>query len=87
MMKKTFTPSQFKKNNFANNHITVECMFSADFKNQTEEHFKKCLEQVPKVNRLLIDKSKCDNEEHYNRILCLADTLFTMTLLEKRLLN
>ena len=85
-MKKQFSPKDFKTNNFGNNHITIECLFSADFKNQTDEHFKRCLSEVPNINKLLIDKSKCDNEEHYQQVLCLADTLFSMVLLEKRLL-
>jgi hypothetical protein len=85
-MKKKFSPKDFKTNNFGNNFITMESLLSADFKNQTDEQFKRCLSEVQNINKLLVDKSKCDNEEHYKQVLALADTLLTMTLLEKRML-
>ena len=84
-MKKQFSPKDFKTNNFGNNHITIECLFSADFKNQTEEHFKECLKNVPVINNLFISKNKCDNDKHYEQIKTIADICLTMAMIERRL--
>lgn len=84
-MKKNYTPKQMKSNNFGNNFITIECMLSADFANQTPEHFKKCLDEVPKINRLMIDKSKCDNEDHYQKVLMMANLTLSMAMIERRM--
>ncbi|WP_136419503.1 hypothetical protein [Herbaspirillum sp. ST 5-3] len=84
-MKKNFTPAQFKKNNFGNNFITIESMLAADFANQTDEQFAKCLDTVPVINKLLIDKSKCDNEQHYKEILLLANTTLSLAMIERRM--
>ena len=72
--------------NFAGNHkITIESMLSADFANHTQEHFKKCLDTVPQINKLLISKDKCDNEKHYQDTLLVADMLLSLSMIEKRL--
>jgi hypothetical protein len=82
---KEFTPKQFKENNFGNNYITIQSMLSADFANHTDEHFKKCLDVVPTINKLFIDKDKCDNEQHYKEVLAMADMLLSMAIIERRL--
>jgi len=86
-MKKShqYTPKQHLTNNFGNNFITAESMLSADFKNQTEEHFKECLKQVPVINNLFISKNKCDNDKHYEEIKTIADICLTMAMIERRL--
>jgi hypothetical protein len=84
-MKKDYAPKQFKTNNFGNNFITIESILSADFKNHTKEYFKRCLDEVPKINRLLIDKSKCDNDEHYDKVLAMADMCLSMAMIERRM--
>lgn len=80
-----YTKKQLNTNNFGNNLITIECFLSADFKNQTEEHFNSCLEQAEKINSLLIDRNKCDNEEHYQQILFLANAFLKMSMIERRI--
>lgn len=80
-----YTPKQHRSNNFGNNHITIASMLSADFANQTNEHFSLCLEQVDKINRLLIDKNKCDNETHYEKVVLLANACLSMAMIERRL--
>lgn len=84
-MKKNYAPRQFKKNNFGNNFITIESMLSADFASQTPEQFARCLDVVPKINELLIDKSKCDNENHCKEILLLANVSLSLAMIERRM--
>lgn len=79
-----YTPKQHKQNNFGNNYITIESILSADFANHTPEHFKKCLEVVPTINEALIDKSKCDNEKHYQEVLFMANTFLSLAMMERR---
>ena len=80
-----YTPKQFKTNNFGNNFITAESFLSADFKNQTEEHFKECLKQVPTINNLLIARDKCDSVEHYEQVKAFADICFSLAMIERRI--
>lgn len=80
-----YTPKQHLTNNFGNNFITIESMLSAQFKEHTNEHFKKCLDEVPNINKLLIDKTKCDNEEHYKKVLAMADLCLSMAMIERRI--
>jgi hypothetical protein len=84
-MKADYTPEQFKANNFGNNFITIQSMLSADFAAHTDEHFAQCLDEVPKLNELLIDKAKCDNEEHYKQVLLMANVCLSMAMIERRL--
>ncbi|MGQ4859192.1 hypothetical protein [Enterobacter roggenkampii] len=80
-----YSAKQQRENNFGNNYITIEGMLSAPFSTHTEEHFKKCLETVPKINELMIDKNKCDNEQHYQEVKMMADVLLSMAMIERRL--
>lgn len=84
-MKTDYSPKQFKFNNFGNNFITVESMLSADFVSHEKEQFAKCLDIVPKINELIIDKAKCDSEEHYKQVLFLANICLSMAMIERRL--
>lgn len=83
--KKKFRPVDFQNNNLGNNYITIECLLSAPFHEHSPEHFAKCLAEVPKINRLLIDRRKCDNEEHYQRVLVMADVSLKMAMIERRM--
>lgn len=83
--RKKFRPVDFQNNNLGNNYITIECLLSAPFHEHSPEHFAKCLAEVPKINRLLIDRRKCDNEEHYQRVLVMADVSLKMAMIERRM--
>ncbi|EHW7011961.1 hypothetical protein K2U42_004505 [Salmonella enterica] len=83
--KKKFRLVDFQNNNLGNNYITIECMLSAPYHEHSPELFAKCLAEVPKINRLLIDKRKCDNEEHYQRVLAAADMCLSMAMIERRM--
>lgn len=83
--RKKFRPVDFQNNNLGNNYITIECLLSAPFHEHSPEHFAKCLAEVPKINRLLIDRRKCDNEEHYQRVLVIADVSLKMAMIERRM--
>ena len=84
-MRKKFRPVDFENNNLGNNYITIECLLSAPFHEHSPELFAKCLAEVPKINRLLIDRRKCDNEEHYQRVLVMADVCLKMAMIERRM--
>lgn len=88
-MKIVYTPEQFKRNNSSNDFITVQSMLSAilsvDFASQTDEQFAKYLDTVPKINELLIDRSKCDSDEDYRRALLLANICLSKAMIEKRI--
>ncbi|EIX9709522.1 hypothetical protein BB542_23785 [Escherichia coli] len=83
--KKKFRPVDFHHNNLGNNYITIESILSAPFHEHSPELFAKCLAEVPKINRLLIDRRKCDNEEHYQRVLVMADVSLKMAMIERRM--
>ncbi|CQU01679.1 MULTISPECIES: hypothetical protein [Enterobacteriaceae] len=83
--RKKFRPVDFQNNNLGNNYITIECLLSAPFHEHSPELFAKCLAEVPKINRLLIDRRKCDNEEHYQRVLVMADVSLKMAMIERRM--
>lgn len=83
--RKKFRPVDFQNNNLGNNYITIESMLSAPFHEHSPELFAKCLREVPKINRLLIDRRKCDNEEHYQRVLVMADVCLKMAMIERRM--
>lgn len=80
-----YSAKQQRENNFGNNYITIEGMLSAPFSTHTEEHFKRCLDEVPRINELMIDRNKCDNEQHYQQVKLMADVLLSMAMIERRL--
>lgn len=80
-----YTPQQLNSNNFGNNHITIESLLSANFSNQTDEHFGICLKLVPKINQLLISRDKCDSDKHYQEVKTVADICLSMAMIERRL--
>ncbi|ENY2968227.1 hypothetical protein ACFW7X_004469 [Salmonella enterica] len=84
-IRKKFRPVDFKTNNMGNNYITIEGMMSANYKEHDSSLFSKCLKEVGNINRLLIDKRKCDNEKHYNEVLMVADICLAMMMIERRL--
>ncbi|EBS4637000.1 hypothetical protein R3G25_004537 [Salmonella enterica] len=84
-MRKKFRPVDFHTSNMGNNYITLECMMSAPFHEHSPELFAKCLAEVPKINRLLIDRRKCENKEHYEKVLMVADMCLSMMMIERRL--
>jgi len=85
MKKKTFKANDFINNNLGNNYITVKGMLSAPYAEHSDDHFRKCLNEATKINRLMIDKSKCDNEKHYQKVLVMADLCLSMAMIERRL--
>lgn len=84
-MRKKFRPVDFQNNNMGNNYITIEGMLSAPYKEHTAKQFVKCLKEVSNINRLMIDKRKCDNEEHYQKVLMMADFCLAMAMIDRRL--
>lgn len=84
-MRKKFRPVDFQTSNMGNNYITIEGMMSAPYKEHSPELFSQCLKEVSNINRLLIDKRKCDNEEHYQKVLMVADMCLSMMMIERRL--
>lgn len=85
MKKKTFKAQDFLNNNVGNNYITVKVMLSAPYAEHSDDHFRKFLNEATKINRLMIDKSKCDSDEHYQKVLAMADLCLSMAMIERRL--
>ena len=76
----------FYKNSSMDNHlITINSMLRHDYKSITKEDFDKCLLNLSDINKIIIDKNKCDNNENYKRVLDLADVCLKMALIERKL--
>lgn len=83
-MKKDFTPKQFMTNNFGNNFITLESMLSADFANQTNEHFEVCLGKAEEITRLFFSNGNFDNNNHKEEVVAVATMCLKMAMIERR---
>jgi hypothetical protein len=60
-------------------------MMSAHYKEHTAKQFVKCLKEVSNINRLMIDKRKCDNEEHYQKSVDDGRFCLAMAMIDRML--
>jgi len=80
------TKLKIHRNQSMDNHlITINSMLNADCKSKTDEEFRKCLEKVPEINKLLICKRKCGTKKEYERVLFAANLSLKMAMIERRL--
>lgn len=84
-----FRGKDFKKGNFRSdldNHlITINSILNVDYTTKTKEEFKQVLDKIPYFNSLLISRSKCDSEEHYQKVLDIANMSLTLAIIDRRM--
>lgn len=75
----------YRNQNLDNNLITINSMLNVDYASKTKEEFEECLKMVPKINELLISKSKCGTKKEYETIMNAANISLAMAMIDRRL--